>query len=466
MLFNSTVFLQFFLAFMLLYWSARNHRTARNLLILAGSYFFYGWWDSRLLSLIIFSSLLDFHVGRKLSEETCSKKRKIWLTVSMTGNISVLCFFKYFGFFIDSLKTALDPLSLSLSIPSMDIILPVGISFYTFQTMSYTLDIYRRQLKPTENWVQFMAYVAFFPQLVAGPIERARRLLPQFDRELSITRTDWNEGTWLILWGMFKKVVVADNLAPLVEMSFSHPDPTCITTVAGVFAFSLQIYGDFSGYSDIARGLARLLGFKIMLNFNLPYFACNLREFWNRWHISLSTWLRDYLYISLGGNRGTRFMTCRNLMITMLLGGLWHGAAWGFIIWGAWHGCGLIALRIFGQRFKNRLPLPRPLSWLLTMSFIGYGWLLFRSENLVMIMKLSRSLLVVGAPEWIGQYLINLIFFTLPLLLFQWIQWKRNNLMWPMNLRFSRRIALQGILLAAIILYWEKADQPFIYFQF
>ena len=349
MLFNSGIFLQFFAAFLLLYHLCRERLNARNALIVAASYFFYGWWDARFVTLLFLTSLVDYVAGRRVEDASTQGGRRLWLAVSVAANLGVLGFFKYCNFFAASFATLLGALGLRADPWTLNLILPVGISFYTFQSMSYTLDVYRRQIPATRDLLGFLAYVSFFPQLVAGPIERARHLLPQFATERVITATHLREGLWLILWGFFKKVVVADNLAPLVEMVYGGPIASGPAIALGTLAFAFQIYGDFSGYSDIARGLARVLGFDLMVNFNHPYLAGSPREFWRRWHISLSTWLRDYLYISLGGNRRGPWRTRLNLMLTMLLGGLWHGAAWHFVWWGAWHGLGLVLTRGRGR---------------------------------------------------------------------------------------------------------------------
>ncbi len=335
MLFNSGVFLQFFAAFLLLYWLLRGNLQARNLLIVAASYLFYGWWDWRFLGLLAFSSLFDYGVGLGLDRVATPGKRKALLVASVVCNLTILGFFKYYDFFVESGVRLLADLHVPFQPSLLHVILPVGISFYTFQSMSYALDVYRRTVPPTRNLLQFLAFVCFFPQLVAGPISRASHLLPQFGQTRRITGEMIEEGVWLMLWGMFKKVVLADNFAPLADLVFQGSSFTGPMVLLGTLAFGLQIYCDFSGYSDIARGAARVLGFDIIFNFNLPYAATSLREFWRRWHISLSTWLRDYLYISLGGNRRGAARTYANLLLTMLLGGLWHGAAWNYVLWGA-----------------------------------------------------------------------------------------------------------------------------------
>ena len=461
MLFNSGIFLKFFAAFLLLYWLVRNNLRARNFLIVAASYLFYGWWDYRFLALLIFSSVLDYAVGLGIARQQEQRRRKLWLACSIIANLTILGFFKYFDFFVLSFAAAMKELGVPVSVRTLGIILPVGISFYTFQAMSYTIDVFRGQIPATRSLINFLAYVAFFPQLVAGPIERASHLLPQFGRTLTITRPMLEEGIWLVLWGMFKKVFIADNLDPLVLMVYGSGVYSAPVVVLGTVAFAFQIYCDFSGYSDIARGTARILGFDLMVNFNLPYAATSVRDFWRRWHISLSTWLRDYLYVSLGGNRSGEVRTYCNLFITMVLGGLWHGAALNFVLWGIWHAIGLMANRAFGER--SRFPF---LSWLATMCFVLYGWLLFRANSLQEIVAMTSALANLSAPAWAGSYLVNLLVFVSPLVLLEIWQFKAKNVLAPLTLRPWTRAMLQGTLLLGIILYWERNKAPFIYFQF
>lgn len=482
MLFNSGIFLQFFAAFLLLYWLVRGSLSRRNWLILASSYVFYGWWapasegsaeDSanpvltalwhcRFLALLFGTSVLDFCIARKLDSIASPRSRRRLLAASIVANLGVLAFFKYADFFLHAATDALGALGVSVAPRTLGLVLPVGISFYTFQSMSYTIDVYRHELAATRSFINFLAYVSFFPQLVAGPIERARHLLPQFEGTRTITLPMVHEGLWLMIWGMFKKVVLADNVAPLAEMVFSDTSFSAVTVLLGTLAFGVQIYCDFSGYSDIARGTARVLGFDIMWNFNLPYSATSLREFWQRWHISLSTWLRDYLYIPLGGNRLGPARTYLNLTLTMLLGGLWHGAAWNFVLWGLWHGLGLALTRsgLFGFR------CPRPLAWLATLLFVFYGWLLFRASSFNQIIAMTRSLGDFSAPPWTGSFVLNLLVFTTPLAAMEWWQHRAHNLLAPLALRRWALFALHGMLLTIIILFWDKKGASFIYFQF
>jgi D-alanyl-lipoteichoic acid acyltransferase DltB (MBOAT superfamily) len=475
MLFNTTVFLQFFAAFLLLYWMCRGSLLARNVLIVISSYLFYGWWqpvpgewDLRFLFLLFASSTFDFCVGLGLQKlDDRPHARRLFLLGSVLVNLGILGFFKYCNFFIESFVAVSHRLGLDIGTRTFEIILPVGISFYTFQSMSYAIDVYRRHLPATRNYLNFLAFVSFFPQLVAGPIERASHLLPQFERTRVINRSMLEEGFWLLVWGMFKKVVLADNLAPMVDMVFNHSNSSGPVTFLATIAFGLQIYCDFSGYSDIARGLARVLGFDIMWNFQLPYTAGNLREFWRRWHISLSTWLRDYLYISLGGNRQGPARTYFNLLATMLLGGLWHGAAWNFVLWGLWHGGGLAVHRFVAGNASPSAHGSRKLtSWIGTMAFVFYGWLLFRARSLEQIVELTGSFFRWRAPAWIGSYALCLLLFALPLVLMEIWQKKTDNLLAPLRLALLPRLILQGLLIYGIVLFWNREKAAFIYFQF
>ncbi len=343
MLFNSAEFALFMVvvygAYLVL-----EHKW-QNRMLLAASYVFYGAWNWRFLSLILISTALDYVCGMRVYRAERPARRKLFLFLSVFGNLSILGFFKYFNFFAEGLTELLNSFGFVVRPYLTDIVLPIGISFYTFQTLSYTIDIYRGKLKPTRNVVDFALFVAFFPQLVAGPIERARNLLPQISSRRTL-KADWfYEGCYLIFWGLFQKMVVADNLAKLVDPIFGRLEYTAGEVLLVMYAFSFQILCDFAGYSNIARGVARLLGFEIMVNFRLPYFATNPQDFWRRWHISLSSWLRDYVYIPLGGGRKNGITTCRNLLVTMLLGGLWHGAAWTFVFWGVYHAILLMAYR-------------------------------------------------------------------------------------------------------------------------
>jgi alginate O-acetyltransferase complex protein AlgI len=480
MLFNSGEFLKFFAAFLLLYWLVRNSLSARNVLILGASYYFYGSWDYRFLSLLFISSMVDYTAGLGLTRCEKPGQRKAILAGALGANLVILGFFKYYGFFVESMGALLGHWGIPFNMQTLRIVLPVGISFYTFQTMSYSIDVYRGEIRATRNLLNFLAYVSFFPQLVAGPIERGRHLLPQFERTQSITLPMMEEGIWLMLWGMFKKVALADNLAPLVDLVYQNSAYSAPGVVLGTVAFALQIYLDFSGYSDIARGSALVLGFDIMVNFNLPYVAKNLREFWQRWHISLSTWLRDYLYIPLGGNRKGKLRTNGNLLTTMVLGGLWHGAAWNFVLWGVWHGVGLVAHRLLPKRVQKKeqpltsVPLQASalrmsgaqLSWILTMLFVLYGWLLFRARSVGQIVAMTSGLGNFSAPAWIGSLALNLVVFAAPVVVMEFYQARNGGYQAPLKFSGWWRAILEGLLLLGIIFFWQKDKVPFIYFQF
>jgi D-alanyl-lipoteichoic acid acyltransferase DltB (MBOAT superfamily) len=462
MLFHSTEFLIFFAAFVLLYWLARKDIRWRNRLVVAASYLFYGWWDWRLLGLLAATSLVDFGVGIALGRTGDDRVRRRWLGVSLGVNLGVLGLFKYLGFFVDSFHALLGTLGFEEPSRTWHLLLPVGISFYTFQALSYAVDVYRRRITPTRDLAAFLAYISFFPQLVAGPIERATHLLPQFLSPRVIRPSDLEEGLWLVLWGLFKKVVVADHLAGYAELAFDRGIDSGPLVLLGVVAFAGQIYGDFSGYSDVARGLARLLGFDLSPNFELPYFATQVRDFWRRWHISLSTWLRDYLYLPLGGSRAGEGRTRWNLSATMLLGGLWHGAAWNFVLWGAWHGLALVVQREWSRRAR----LPRIAAWFLTLSTVGYGWLLFRAGSMERVVELHRALVSWRSPDWLGPFAVGVAAWWLPLALVQCWQWRRRNLLAPLRAPVWQRCLLQGTLLAALLAFWERETVPFLYFQF
>ena len=464
MLFNSTIFLQFFAAFLLLFFLCRNSLAARNYLVLGASCLFYAWWDYRFLALLMVTGCVDFAVGLGMVSSRTKRRRRGFLCLSLVVDLSILGFFKYFNFFVDSFAALLAPLHLNLA--TLEILLPVGISFYTFQSLSYVVDVYRGQAEPTRSLVQYLAYISFFPQLVAGPIERCRDLLPQFQRTLVVTGTGMREGLWLILWGLFKKVVVADNLAPMVELVFDHPSPGGPAVLLGAVAFALQIYGDFSGYSDVARGLARVLGFNLSVNFRLPYFATDIREFWQRWHVTLSSWLRDYLYISLGGNRRGELRTYVNLLLTMLLGGLWHGAAWNFVLWGGWHGIGLMVHRWWRGYGSERFRLPGWLAWFLTMAFVLCGWLLFRARSWDHIQLLFCSLGSWTVLPWAAEFVMRLLVFFLPLGLIEWWQRRTGDDFVVLTATGWLRCGVQSLLLLSLVLFWQKKSVPFIYFQF
>ena len=395
MLFNSLEFLLFLPIVFSLYWFVFNKNLKiQNTLILVSSYMFYGWWDSRFLTLIFLSTIVDFSIGLNIAKTSPRKKQKALLWCSILFNLSVLGFFKYYNFFVDSWLELLRSVGYEIkSVWTLNIILPVGISFYTFQTMSYTIDIYRKKLKPTKDFIAFASFVSFFPQLVAGPIERATNLLPQILRKRVFKYEQGVQGLRLILWGMFKKVVIADSLAPMVDDIFNnYQDFGGGTLWLGAIYFAFQIYCDFSGYSDIAIGTAKLFGIELMSNFKFPYFSRNVGEFWRRWHISLSSWFRDYLYIPIGGSKKGKWKSVRNIFIIFLVSGFWHGANWTFIIWGLFHALLFLPSFIFKTNRKYTssiigenylLPTPKELLQVgTTFILVTIGWVFFRSESL------------------------------------------------------------------------------------
>lgn len=405
-------------------------------------------------------------MGRGLEAEAREGFRKIWVTASVFVNLGVLFLFKYFDFFRGSLANLLETLGVSAAYPALHWVLPLGISFYTFQSMGYVVDVYRRQVPVCKDWVVFLAFVSFFPQLVAGPIERASMLLPQFYRTLRITEEHIRDGVWLFLCGLFKKLVIADQLAPLADLAFDHSPSGFPIVFMGTVAFGMQIYCDFSGYTDMARGLALLMGYRLTMNFNLPYFAVNLRDFWSRWHISLSTWLRDYLYIPLGGNRKGPGRTRLNLMIVFLLGGLWHGAEVNFLLWGLWHGIGLAVMHAWDRRTDANFRMPDGLGRALTLAFVFYGWLLFRAQSADHLIALHEALFRWQLPFWWDYFVWNLAALCLPLLAYQVWQWKADDPMVIMRLPYGFRILVQGMMLLLIAIFWQKESTSFIYFQF
>lgn len=475
MVFNSLPFLIFLVAFLPFYflWKGKT----RLWWCLAGSYLFYGWWDWRFLGLIIFSTLVDFAIGAKMSqeEEAVSRKRLLWLSIGV--NLGVLAFFKYFNFFADSLQEAMATIGWDLSWNTLHIILPVGISFYTFQSMSYTIDIYRRDLVPEPSLLRFATFIAFFPQLVAGPIVRAKTFLPQLRKDQSFSWDNFYLGAGQMLWGFFKKVAIADTLALFVDQCFQAPhNYGSLHLTIGVFFYAFQIYCDFSGYSDIAIGLARMMGFRFPLNFRTPYFSQNFSEFWTRWHITLSSWLRDYLYISLGGNRKGYWKTMRNLMITMLLGGLWHGAGWTFVFWGLLHGLYLVFQRLaqpYWQKLHQQLKTPTilqgSLNILIVFSLTCLAWVFFRSSNFNQALVLLERIGSLDGFSWsavINKFAVIQGALLIGILLSVEI----SNLQW----NYQRKIKVQPVFraLSFAILLWLIAffgtfgANAFIYFQF
>ena len=484
MLFNSLDFAVFLPIVFLLYWFVTKHSLKlQNALIVAASYVFYGWWDWRFLSLIIFSTFLDYSIGRRLKNEENQKIRKTLLWTSIIVNLGLLGVFKYYNFFLDNFIAVFSFFGRDIQPNSLDIILPVGISFYTFQTLSYTIDVYKKKLEPTEDLVAFSAFVCFFPQLVAGPIERATNLLPQFYKKRTFEYDKAVDGMRQILWGLFKKVVIADNCAEYANLIFnSYQDYNGSTLLLGAIFFTFQIYGDFSGYSDIAIGTSRLFGFNLMQNFATPYFSRDIAEFWRRWHISLSTWFRDYLYIPLGGSRGGTWMKVRNTFIIFLVSGFWHGANWTFIVWGGLNALYFLPLLLFKRNRTNlgvvaegrMLPNLREL-WQMGTTFLltVLAWVFFRAESLdialIMVKEIFSSTLLDYPTVMETRNLKN----TLALLnLFLILEWIGRKHTFPIENHLnnsSTRVRWFSYLFILILIYVfgnYNSKLEFIYFQF
>jgi alginate O-acetyltransferase complex protein AlgI len=488
MLFNSIDFALFLPLVFALYWfvTQRNLK-AQNLLIVVASYVFYGWWDWRFLSLIAFSTILDFGLGIMLGKEKSAARRKLLLAVSIIVNLGFLGFFKYYNFFLDNFITAFTVMGMPIQAGMLNVMLPVGISFYTFQTLSYSIDIYRRKLVPSTDPLAFAAFVCFFPQLVAGPIERATNLLPQFLKPRTFDRAKAVDGLRQMLWGMFKKVVIADNCAEYANLIFNNSTEYGGATLAlGAVLFAFQIYGDFSGYSDIAIGCSRLFGFDLMRNFAFPYFSRDIAEFWRRWHISLSTWFRDYLYIPLGGSRGGTRTKVRNTFIIFLVSGFWHGANWTFIVWGLLHVLFFLPLLLAAKNRDHLTPvaLGRALPsfaelirMLGTFVLVCVAWVFFRAESLghatQYIADMATGLLAKAG--YVETY--NLIYwdlgYSIPLLiafllLIEWNGRFEQHALERFGFHSPRvvRWAFYSSIILLIGMFAPSSESPFIYFQF
>ncbi len=469
MIFNSIEFFVFLPVAFLLYWFIRNIKL-QNLFIVIASYLFYGWWDWRFLSLIIFSTLVDFTIGSLLKKEQVTQKRKLYLLISVIINLGFLGFFKYYNFFVDSFIDAFSFFGKELSVNSLNIILPVGISFYTFQTLSYTIDVYRKKLEPTKDFLAFSAFVCFFPQLVAGPIERASNLLPQFYSKRKFKYKQAVEGLKLILWGLFKKIVIADSLAPIVDDVFINYDTYASSTlIMGAVFFAFQIYGDFSGYSDIAIGTSKLFGFELMSNFKFPYFSKNVSEFWQRWHISLSTWFRDYVYIPLGGSHGSKFKTIRNILIVFLISGFWHGANWTFIIWGAFHAVLFLPIYFLKNR-SNRIKFLAPFSIVFNFAVICVGWVFFRSDSIsIANIYLQRMFFNFSYEYYLhprGFRMIDYFILLAVFLVYEYIIKDNERNPFPIKNKVFRYITYILVIFSMLLFFDDGVDRSFIYFQF
>ena len=505
MLFNSIDFAIFLPIVFILYWFAfKKNLRLQNILLLVASYIFYGWWDWRFLGLILFSTIVDYFVGLGLGREYREQQRKLLLLTSILVNLGFLGYFKYANFFLDNISGVFSFFGQGISTRALSIVLPVGISFYTFQTLSYSIDVYRRKMEPTRDFLVYSAYVSFFPQLVAGPIERATRLIPQFSAQREFEYTKAVDGLRQILWGLFKKVVIADSCALYANLIFDGSNTHSGSTYfMGAVFFAFQIYGDFSGYSDIAIGVARLFGFDLMKNFSFPYFSRDIAEFWRRWHISLSTWFRDYLYIPLGGSRGRHWQTIRNIFVIFLVSGFWHGANWTFIIWGALHAIYYLPLMIFNKSREHLdtvaggklLPSFRELIQVGVTFFVTtIAWIFFRAENLqhallIVSRVFSRSLFTFPAMDprfdpFMLEQILDGVLFRLPsydlrwgpvytlgwvllMVMIEWLSRENEHALERFGAKWKpafRWIFYYGIVFA--ILIFGGPEQQFIYFQF
>ena len=535
MVFNSFAFAYFFIIVFALYWAIGRWHRAQNALLLAAGYFFYGCWDWRFLSLLILSTTIDYGCGLAVARVESPRKRAAVLALSMAVNLGMLGFFKYFDFFAGSMRHLLERFGFEGATPLLDVLLPIGISFYTFQSMAYVIDVYRREIEPTRDFLRFAVFVSFFPHLVAGPIMQPKTLLPQVARPRRFNLEQFYRGSYLIFWGLAKKVVIADNLAPIVDDLFNRwQSIDGGLALLAVYAFAFQIYCDFSGYTDIARGVARCLGFELTLNFNLPYFAASPREFWQRWHISLSTWLRDYLYIPLGGSRGGRavlvgnallaglvgafgvgvylsveqqptlaawreavprlpvylgvvllascvallalrgrsLMTSRNLLLTMIIGGLWHGAAWTFVVWGAYQGLLLVGHRILEPwlaRLEPNDPVHRAcwkaLCVVVTFHLVCLGWLIFRADSMAQAMGMFGEI-AGGLSIPPASILVPVMASVVPLLAVQAVQYAAGDPEIVLRAPWYVRSAFYTATFYAIVIGGEFGGSQFIYFQF
>ncbi len=480
MLFNSITYFFFISIVFSLYWLLSDkHFKWQNFLLFVASYCFYGWWDVRFLSLIFITSSVDFFLGRAIFKQSEKSKKRYLLWICLLMNLGMLGFFKYFNFFIDSFSSLLIQFGFQPNISSLQIILPVGISFYTFQSLSYSIDIYRGKITPTNDFISFMTFVSFFPQLVAGPIERASDLLPQFLKPRTFNSVHLTSGFRFILYGLFKKMVIADRLAYFVDHIYSSPEKfDGLTLLAATFLFGIQIYCDFSGYSDIAIGSARLLGFDLMQNFRTPYLSRNFKEFWHRWHVSLSSWFRDYVYIPLGGNRVSQSRWIFNIMITFTLSGLWHGASLTFIIWGFLHGIFLVAEHFLAKK----ITLPSNFSWiglLTTFTLVNLNWVFFRAESLDQSLQVLTSfsnfnpdlfgkvVTIFHSNNEFSKFVISILAAFPLFLIFELLIGKGDFNSLVVNKSIFLRWGLYVIFALVILAFGVLSKAPqFIYFQF
>lgn len=470
MLFNSFIFL-FFLGVILPIFYFLPNKSSKNIFLFLASYIFYGYWDWRFCSLLAFSTIVDYYIGKHIYNSTSEQIRIFLLRISLFTNLGILGIFKYFNFFIENFQGLAESLGVGLDYLHLNIILPVGISFYTFQTLSYTIDIYRKKLEPTNNFIDFALFVSFFPQLVAGPIERAKSLLPQLSKKLAPTKQQIKEGLVLIILGLFRKVMIGDTVGRFVDHIFYDLSLyTSIEIIIALFFFTIQIYADFSGYSHIARGTAKLLGVELIKNFEQPYLSKNITEFWRRWHISLSSWLKDYLYISLGGNRKGEYRTFFNLMVTMLLGGLWHGASWNFIIWGGLHGIYLAVHKTILKISDNSKSNSKPILWIktfFTFFIVSFTWLFFRSTDLESTQLVINKIIFWEPSEYSNLFIRIALTYSFVIIILDYLELKFGH---TGILKIKSNYIIFGILSALFLItltYMFQADPlPFVYFQF
>ncbi|MFK8103652.1 MAG: MBOAT family protein [Saprospiraceae bacterium] len=479
MLFNAIDFALFLPITFLLYWFVTNKNLkGQNIFVVVASYYFYACWDWRFLSLIVLSTLVDFSIGKTLQKQEDQAKRKLLLWGSIFFNLGLLAFFKYYNFFLENFLSVFLLFGKELQSSTLNVILPVGISFYTFQTLSYTIDVYRKKINATTDLFAFAAFVSFFPQLVAGPIERASHLLPQFQLRRKFYYAQAVDGLRQILWGLVKKILIADNCAVFVDLIFN--DSTAhsgSTLLLGTLFFAFQIYGDFSGYSDIAIGTARLFGFDLKQNFAFPYFSRDIAEFWRRWHISLSTWFRDYLYIPLGGSRGSKIMVVRNVFVIFLVSGFWHGANWTFLVWGALHALFFLPLILANKnrqhlhivaKDKNLPSIKEVLQMLSTFTMCSLAWVFFRAESVEQALQILAS---IFSPSLFSLPTIrptDLIALILVFLIMEWIGRNGKYALAPIlqKCNLPLRWSLYLVLILSIIYLGVFEDHQFIYFQF
>lgn len=485
MLFNSISFLIFLPIVFILYWFVfQRNLKGQNIFVIIASYVFYGWWDWRFLLMIVFTSFCSWASGLLMQRIDNENKpypylsRKFISISNILLNLGILFFFKYYNFFVDSFTAAFSLVGIDLHVHTLNIILPVGISFYTFQALSYSIDVYRRKIEPTNDMVAFFAYIGFFPLLVAGPIERATNLLPQFYKKRVFCYDQAADGLRQILWGLFKKIVIADNCASYVSMAFDNPQTqTGSTLLLGAIFFTFQIYGDFSGYSDIAIGTARLFGINAMRNFAFPYFSRDIAEFWRRWHISLTTWFRDYVYIPLGGSRGTKWQVIRNTLIIFTISGFWHGANWTFIAWGVFHALLFMPLILLNKNRKNTnivaenrlLPNIKEIVQMGTTFFlVVIGWIFFRADSMTIAVNYLMNMFN-GSLFTIPQYMAGLKKTLLCIgfmIIVEWIGREKAFALEIGNIKFTAVRWIIYVAIITIILEFRASSQSFIYFQF